>query len=113
MPSGVRPARRHLTPGGAVALNVAATPKDRRLSEAIATTLLTAFPQVWRWSPLRFTDVLVAFQVPDHARGARPARSRRAREGSPAPAAFLTARGGTRGRPAADRRPCTGGVADR
>ena len=52
-------AREHLRPGGAIALNVAATPEDRRLSDAIGTTLLTAFPQVWRWSPLRFNDLLL------------------------------------------------------
>jgi spermidine synthase len=57
-------AREHLRPGGAIALNVAATPDDRRLSDAIGTTLLTAFPQVWRWSPLRFNDVLVGLDRP-------------------------------------------------
>jgi predicted membrane-bound spermidine synthase len=57
-------ARKHLRPGGAIALNVAATPDDRRLSDAIGTTLLTAFPQVWRWSPLRFNDVLVGLDRP-------------------------------------------------
>lgn len=57
-------ARSHLRPGGVIALNVAATPEDRRLTEAIETTVLTAFPQAWRWSPLRFTDVVVAFDRP-------------------------------------------------
>jgi spermidine synthase len=57
-------AREHLRPGGAIALNVAATPDDRRLSEAIGTTLLTAFPQAWRWSPLRFNDLLVGLDRP-------------------------------------------------
>jgi spermidine synthase len=57
-------AREHLRPGGAIALNIAATPDDRRLSDAIGTTLLTAFPQVWRWSPLRFNDVLVGLDRP-------------------------------------------------
>jgi spermidine synthase len=56
--------RRHLTPGGAVALNVAATPDDKRLSDAIGTTLLTAFPQAWRWRALRFNDVLFALRAP-------------------------------------------------
>jgi spermidine synthase len=55
-----RLARDHLRPGGALALNVAATPRDRRLSDAIGTTLLTAFPQAWRWRALRFNDVLFA-----------------------------------------------------
>lgn len=53
-----------LRPGGAIALNVAATPDDRRLSRAIGTTLLTAFPQVWRWQALRFNDLLLALERP-------------------------------------------------
>jgi spermidine synthase len=53
-------AREHLRPGGALALNVAATPDDHRLTEAIETTVLTALPQVWRSSPLGFNDVVVA-----------------------------------------------------
>jgi predicted membrane-bound spermidine synthase len=56
--------RDRLRPGGAVALNVAATPSDRRLSRAIGTTLLTAFPQVWRWPALRFNDLLLALDRP-------------------------------------------------
>jgi spermidine synthase len=54
----------HLRPGGALALNVAATPDDHRLSRAIETTILTSFPQVWRWSPLRFNDLVFALQRP-------------------------------------------------
>ncbi len=57
-------ARKHLRPGGAIALNVAATPHDRRLSDAIGTTLSTAFPQAWRWRALRFNDVLFAPREP-------------------------------------------------
>jgi spermidine synthase len=60
----LRLAHEHLRPGGAIALNVAATPHDRRLSEAIGTTLLTAFPQAWRWRALRFNDVLLALREP-------------------------------------------------
>ena len=59
-----RLARDHLRPGGAIALNVAATPRDRRLSDAIGTTLLTAFPQAWRWRALRFNDMLFALREP-------------------------------------------------
>ena len=59
-----RLARSHLRPGGAIALNVAATPSDHRLSRAIGTTLLTAFSQVWRWRALRFNDVLFALREP-------------------------------------------------
>jgi spermidine synthase len=56
--------RQHLRLGGAVALNVAATPHDKRLSNAIGTTLLIAFPQVWRWRALRFNDMLFALLEP-------------------------------------------------
>jgi spermidine synthase len=59
-----RLARQHLRAGGAIALNVAATPADRRLSRAIGTTLLTAFPQAWRWGALRFNDMLFALREP-------------------------------------------------
>ena len=59
-----RLARDHLRPGGAIALNVAATPGDRKLSRAIGTTLLTSFPQAWRWRALRFNDVLFALREP-------------------------------------------------
>ncbi len=56
--------RDHLRPGGAIALNVAATPYDKRLSNAIGTTLLTVFPQAWRWRALRFNDLLFALRGP-------------------------------------------------
>jgi spermidine synthase len=59
-----RLAREHLHPGGMVALNVAATPGDRRLSDAVGTTLLTVFPQAWRWRALRYNDVLFALREP-------------------------------------------------
>ncbi|HKG43567.1 MAG TPA: fused MFS/spermidine synthase [Gaiellaceae bacterium] len=59
-----RLARRHLAPGGAIALNVATTPTDRKLSDAVGTTLRTAFPQAWRWRPLRYNDVLFALREP-------------------------------------------------
>jgi spermidine synthase len=72
-----RLARSHLRPGGAIALNVAATPHDRRLSKAIGTTLLTAFPQAWRWRALRFNDVVFALRDPV-SRGVLERRARRA-----------------------------------
>ena len=53
--------RDHLSPGGAVALNVAAVPGDERLSDALGTTLLTQFPSVWRWRALEFNRLLLAF----------------------------------------------------
>ena len=56
--------REHLRPGGMVALNVAATPDDHRLSRALGTTLLSVFPQAWRWPALRFNDVLLGLDRP-------------------------------------------------
>ena len=56
--------RRHLRPGGAVALNVAAVPGSRRLSDAVSSTLLDVFPQVWRWPALRFNDLVLALDRP-------------------------------------------------
>jgi spermidine synthase len=53
-------ARRHLRPGGILALNVAKVPGDDRLTRAVDTTLLAAFPQVWRWPALRFNDMVLA-----------------------------------------------------
>jgi spermidine synthase len=57
-------ARDRLRPGGAVAVNVAATLHDEGLERAIGTTALTAFPQVWRWRVLRFNVMLFAFTTP-------------------------------------------------
>jgi spermidine synthase len=56
--------RSRLSPDGVLALNVAAAPRDRRLSDAIGTTLRSVFPQVWRISALRFNDVLLALPRP-------------------------------------------------
>jgi len=47
-----------------VALNVAATPEDHRLARALGTTLLSAFPQAWRWRALRFNDLLLGLDGP-------------------------------------------------
>jgi spermidine synthase len=58
-----RLARERLTPGGVLALNVAAVPGDERLSEAIGSTVLAAFPQAWRWKPLRFNELVLGFQT--------------------------------------------------
>ena len=57
-------ARERLSPGGILALNVAAVPGDDRLSRAIGSTLLAAFPQAWRWKPLRFNELVLAFDRP-------------------------------------------------
>jgi spermidine synthase len=73
-----RLARKHLRPGGAIALNVATTPHDHKLSRSVGTTLLTAFPQAWRWRALRFNDVLFALREPV-ARAELERRATRAR----------------------------------
>ena len=57
-------AREHLRPGGVLALNVGVVPGDDRLPEAIGSTLLAAFPQAWRWKPLRFNELVLAFDRP-------------------------------------------------
>lgn len=61
-------ARKRLAPGGVVALNVASLPDDDRLSTAIGTTVLSAFPQAWRWKPLRFSELVLGFDRPVSAR---------------------------------------------
>ena len=70
-------ARERLEPGGILALNVAAVPGDERLSDAIGTTVLAAFPQAWRWKPLRFNELVLAFDRPV-SRGALVERAARA-----------------------------------
>lgn len=57
-------AREHLRPGGAIALNVASVPGDDVLSRAIGSTLLAEFPDVWRWRPLRFNELMLGFTEP-------------------------------------------------
>ena len=57
-------ARAHLRPGGVLALNVAAVPGDDRLSRAIGSPVLAAFPQAWRWRPLRFSELVVGLNRP-------------------------------------------------
>jgi len=76
--------RERLEPGGVVALNVAGVPGDERLSEAIGTTLLAAFPQAWRWRPLRFNELMLGFDRPE-SRGALVGRV----TGAPAAVASL------------------------
>jgi spermidine synthase len=57
-------ARSRLKPGGILALNVARVPGDNRLAEAIGSTVLAAFPQAWIWKPLRFNELVIAFDRP-------------------------------------------------
>lgn len=76
-------ARRHLTPGGIVALNVAATPGDRRLTAALAASLRAGgFAQAWVWPALRFNDLLLGLTAP----ATKDALVRRAALGAPAAA---------------------------
>ncbi len=56
--------RDHLTPGGIVALNVAAVPDDKRLVEAVGGTLAAEFPQVLAWPALRFNTFVLGFTRP-------------------------------------------------
>jgi spermidine synthase len=56
--------RSHVTPGGAVALNVARLPGDRGLLRAIAATVRERFGQAWAWDALRFNTLLFSFESP-------------------------------------------------
>jgi hypothetical protein len=57
--------RSRLEPGGIVALNVAATPGDRRLTAALAASLLAGgFAQAWTWPALRYNDLLLGLERP-------------------------------------------------
>jgi spermidine synthase len=51
--------RRHLAPGGVVALNVSTVPGDTRLADGIAGTLATEFPQVLAWPAMRFNQLVI------------------------------------------------------
>ena len=54
----------HLTPGGIVALNVAAVPDDERLVRAIGTTVAAELPQVLEWPALRFNTIVLGLTEP-------------------------------------------------
>jgi spermidine synthase len=56
--------RSHLTPGGAVALNVARVPGDRGLLRAIGATVRHELGQAWAWDALRFNTLLFALNAP-------------------------------------------------
>jgi spermidine synthase len=56
--------RERLAPGGIVALNVAAVPDDKRLVDAIGTTLASEFPQVLEWPALRFNTIVLGLTRP-------------------------------------------------
>ena len=56
--------RERLTPGGIVALNVAAVPDDKRLVRAVGTTLAAELPQVLAWPVLRFNTIVLGLSEP-------------------------------------------------
>ena len=56
--------RARLAPGGIVALNVAATPDDKRLANKLGGTLATEFPQVLAWPALRFNTIVLGLTRP-------------------------------------------------
>jgi spermidine synthase len=74
--------RSRLRPGGIVALNVAALPRDHELVEKTAGTLASVFPQVLRWQALDFNALVIGFDRPlasgtlTRAAAAAPARLR-------------------------------------
>jgi spermidine synthase len=57
-------ARERLSPGGILALNVAAVPDDKRLVDAIATTVAAELPQVLEWPALRFNTIVLGMTEP-------------------------------------------------
>ncbi len=69
-------ARRHLSPGGAIAFNMARVPGDDRLAQAVSGTLATVFPDVRVWPALSFNELVVGF---DHALPTVALRERLAR----------------------------------
>ncbi len=54
-----RLARSRLAPGGAIVLNVAATPDDQRLAKGVSGTLAAEFPLVLTWQALRFNQFVI------------------------------------------------------
>jgi spermidine synthase len=80
-----RLAHERLRPGGLIALNVATTPDDHRLAEAIARTLASEVPQVVTWQALRFNQIVIGLEE----RAPLPVLRRRVARG-PAPLRELT-----------------------
>lgn len=54
--------RDRLRDGGMVMANVGRVPGDARLPDAIAGTMATVFPSVYRWSSGSYNDIVVAFR---------------------------------------------------
>ena len=95
-----RLARERLRPGGAVAMNVATVPGDRRLAAGVAGTLAHEFPRVLAWQALRFNQLVVGLTVPE-PRGVLARRLARAPK-DVRPLTRLLARGMRWVRPAED-----------
>lgn len=53
--------REHLTPGGAVALNVERIPGNSALDDTIESTVAAAMPDAWSWPALRLNEMVIAF----------------------------------------------------
>ena len=58
---------RHLTPGGALALNVERVPGDASLDSAIESTVSSVFPDTWVWPALTFNELVIAVNDGPHA----------------------------------------------
>jgi spermidine synthase len=86
--------RDRLEPGGIVALNVATVPDDRRLVEAIGTTLHAELPEVVEWPVLRFNTLVLGLTKP-----LAPAELRRRLASGPADLAPLRDLLARQGRP--------------
>ena len=57
-------ARRHLTTGGIIALNVETIPGDLELSETVESTLGSVFPQAWRWPAMNLNELVLGINAP-------------------------------------------------
>jgi spermidine synthase len=64
--------RRHLTPDGSMVINVGRTPNDRRLIEALASTIQSVFPSVYVVDvPQTFNSIIFATIQPTQAENLR------------------------------------------
>ena len=57
-------AQQRLRPGGMVMANVGTIPGDERLPSAIAGTMATVFPRVYRWRAGGFNEIVAGFTQP-------------------------------------------------
>ncbi len=66
-----RLAQDRLQPGGMVMANVGTIPDNEELPQAVAGTMATVFPGVYRWRISGFNEIVVAFTRPVSARTLR------------------------------------------